>query len=311
MSTCPLPLVTLVTPTYNQADYLAQTIESVLAQRYECLDYVVLDDGSTDETQSVLERYSGRVDWQTQPNMGQSRTLNKGWSAARGEFIGYLSSDDLLAADAVAAAAEVLAREPEVVAVYCDFDLIDAQGHTIRTVKAKDYSEREMIEDLVCFPGPGAFFRRDAFERVGGWNPDLRQVPDFDFWLRLSALGSFRRLPRVLAHYRIHDESASFRKVPAERSDEIIAVVDGLWRSQGSRLRAQGYSQRRSRSMAELIASRSHFSSGRMLRGLLGVFRAWRSAPSRICESLAWRILVGGLLRRPLYLVRAAWRRLS
>lgn len=311
MSTRSSPLVTLVTPTYNQAEYLAETIESVLAQRYKYVDYFVLDDGSTDETRDVLQRYQGRVDFETHPNMGQARTLNKGWAAARGEFIGYLSSDDLLAADAVADAIQLFTSEPDIVAVYSDFDLIDAQGNKIRTVTTQEYCERLMIEDLVCFPGPGAFFRREAFERVGGWNTHLRQVPDFDFWLRLSTLGRFKRLPRVLAQYRIHDDSASFRKIQAERSDEIIGVVDSFWLSQGTRLRAQGYSEKRSRSMAELIASRSHFSSGRLLRGFLGVIRAWSMAPQRTLDLLSWRILVGGLLRRPLYLLRATWRRQS
>ena len=96
-----LPLVSIVTPTYNQAEYLAETIESVLAQDYPNIEYIVLDDGSTDSTPEVLNRYSGRVRWERHDNMGQARTLNKGWAMSRGEFIGYLSSDDLLLPDAI------------------------------------------------------------------------------------------------------------------------------------------------------------------------------------------------------------------
>lgn len=223
--------------------------------------------------------------------------------------MGYLSADDVLDPDAVSEAVRTLAAHPEVVVVYCDFELIDALGVRMRTVQTRDYSEREMVENLVCFPGPGAFFRHVAFVKVGGWNEALRQVPDFDFWLRLSQHGRFLRIPRVLAHYRIHESSASFRPTTAERSEEIIAVAESFWKDQGTRLHAAGYSKPRSLSMAYLMAARSHFASARPGRGLLCVSRAWRLAPTRMLDGLAWRILVGGLLRRPVYLLRAIVKR--
>lgn len=304
MSATSRALVTLVTPAYNQAEYLRETLESVLRQAHAEVEYLVLDDGSTDGTAEVLGAYSERLSWESQSNMGQSATLNKGWLRAKGDIIGYISSDDLLEPDAVAEAVRVLQQHPEVVAVYCDFELIDAKGARIRTVHTREYSEREMVEDLVCFPGPGAFFRRSVFAEIGGWNAQLRQVPDFDFWLRLSQHGLFQRIPKVLAHYRIHEDSASYRPTTPERSDEIIAVTQALWQTQGARLRAQGYSQARSLSMAQLIAARSHFASSRLLRGLSAVGKAWRLAPARLLDGLAWRILIGGLVRRPIYFVR-------
>lgn len=305
------PLVSLVTPAYNQADYLAQTVASVLAQRYPALEYLVLDDGSTDHTAAVLAGFGERLRWETQVNIGQSRTLNKGWAIAQGEIVGYISSDDLLAPGAVADCVAALQADPGLVAVYCDFELIDGQGARIRTVQTSEYDERAMVEDLICFPGPGAFFRRGAFERVGGWNVELRQVPDFDFWLRLSPHGRFARVPRTLACYRIHNDSASFRSTTAELSDEIIRVVDELWVSQSLRLQAAGYSEPRSRAMAHLLAARSHFTSSRFARGIGSVLKAWRLAPSRLKDALAWRILIGGLMRRPVYLLRDAWKRVS
>lgn len=303
------PRVTLVTPAYNQGDYLAATIDSVLAQSLGALEYLVLDDGSTDITAAVLRGYTGRVSWETQPNMGQSETLNKGWSRARGEVLGYISSDDLLLPEAAAEAARLLDAHPDVVAVYCDFELIDGAGRRIRGVETQPYSERRMIEDLICFPGPGAFFRRAAFVQTGGWRAQFRQVPDFDFWLRLSRHGRFMRLPKVLAQYRIHDGAASFRVVSEQRSGEIIAVTESLWQEQGERLRAAGYSQARSLAMAHLLSARSHFVSARFDRGIAAVLTAWRLAPARMLQSLSWRILIGGLLRRPIYLLRALFKR--
>ena len=88
------PLVSIVTPTYNQAQYLAETIDSVLEQDYPNVEYIVLDDGSTDDTSSVLERYNGLIRHERHANMGQARTLNCGWAMTNGQIIGYLSSDD-------------------------------------------------------------------------------------------------------------------------------------------------------------------------------------------------------------------------
>ena len=124
------PTVSIVTPAYNQADYLAETIDSVLAQDYPNLEYLVLDDGSTDTTPEVLQRYDGRLNWERHANMGQSSTLNKGWSQARGTYLGYLSSDDRLLPHAVSRLVDALDSHPEVSVVYCDFNLIDKHGRS-------------------------------------------------------------------------------------------------------------------------------------------------------------------------------------
>src|SRR6185436_16378340 len=122
------PLVSIVTPTYNQAEFLAATLDSMLGQDYPNIEYIVLDDGSTDNTPEVLARYNGRVNWERQANMGQSRTLNKAWAQARGEYLGYLSSDDLLLPHAISTLVKTLQSQPDAVVAYCDFDLIDGNG---------------------------------------------------------------------------------------------------------------------------------------------------------------------------------------
>ena len=155
-----LPLMTIVTPAYNQADYLSETIDSVLAQDYPNIEYIVIDDGSTDCTSEILKQYDGRIRWESQDNMGQAATLNKGWAMGSGEIIGYLSSDDLLKSDAVSALVRCLLERPEVVLVYPDFELIDAMGKHIRNVSTPDYSYFDLAVNLVCHPGPGALFWR-------------------------------------------------------------------------------------------------------------------------------------------------------
>lgn len=290
-----LPLVSIVTPTYNQGNYLAETIDSVLAQTYPNIEYIVLDDGSTDNTQEVLSNYDGRVRHQRHLNVGQAETLNRGWAMSRGSLLGYLSSDDRLAPDAVALLVKSLKQHTDVVAVYCDYDLIDSKGRQFRSVKAEDFSVRRLTIDMVCQPGPGALFRRDVFERSGGWSENLRQVPDFEFWLRISRFGDFRRVPEVLAHYRVHGNSASFMPISTERSMEVVQVMKRYWNG------SESPEARRSVASARLIAGKSHLQSGRLKDGLKQFCAAFCSCPSVLLNKMTWRMLSSGFFRRGLY----------
>lgn len=163
-----LPLVSVVIPAHNHARYLDEAIESILGQDYPNVELIVLDDGSTDGTREVLERYNGRFYWETQENMGQSATLNKGWRISRGDVLAYLSSDDALLPHAISTSVEHLMANPDVVLTYCDFNQIDPRSKFIRKVNTLEMSYREMVAKFFCPPGPGAFFLRSAFETIGG-----------------------------------------------------------------------------------------------------------------------------------------------
>ena len=289
-----LPLVSIVTPAYNQAQYLAETIESVLAQDYPHIEYIVLDDGSVDHTSAVLQEYAGRIQAGWHPNMGQARTLNKGWAMARGSLIGYLSSDDLLEPQAVSRMVGTLQHHPEVNVAYCDFTLIDNGGRQIRTVRAEEYDENRLTVDLVCQPGPGALFRKVIFERAGGWNESLRQVPDFDFWLRISEFGRFMRVPEVLAQYRVHEASASSAEISPERCVEIVKVVKDYWHGQRERAGMQAIST------ANVMAAKNHFQSGRAGAGLAQISDAIKMRKQSILNMRLWKMVLGSIVRRHL-----------
>lgn len=287
-----LPLVSIATPTYNQAEFLAATLDSMLAQDYPNIEYIVLDDGSTDTTSEVLQRYNGRVQWQRHANIGQSRTLNKAWAKARGEYLGYLSSDDLLLPHAISTLVSALQAQPDAVVAYGDFDLIDATGRRTGAVQAPEYDYRRMVEELICPPGPGAIFRRSVFEKIGGWNEELRKIPDFEYWLRAGLIGRFVRVPNVLAQYRVHDESMAIRSIAPERSMEIVATVQAYWRGERSA------SSRASFASAHLGAAKSHAQSGRVMAAI-GQFRlsiVYR--PKNLISISAWRKLLSGFALR-------------
>ena len=285
------PLVSIVTPAYNQAEYLAETIRSVLGQDYPNIEYLVLDDGSTDDTPSVLQQFGGQVRWERHANMGQSNTLNKGWRQARGNYLGYLSSDDRLLPHAISTLVDVLEAHPDVSVVYCDFNLIDKHGQVVNRLASPDFDHRQLVEELNCQPGVGALFRRAVFEQTGGWRPDLRKIPDFEFWLRAARFGPFLRVPQSLSEYRVHEESASIRPIPHERSMEIVNTMRAYWNGD-----TRNPSARRSIARAHYSAAKSHAQSGRMLISLKQFCQACWLQPRHLVQRSAWRGLLSAFL---------------
>jgi glycosyltransferase involved in cell wall biosynthesis len=307
-----LPRVTVVIPAYNHAGYLAQAVKSVLAQDYPHVELIAIDDGSTDDTAAVLAQLGDGFRWFTQPNAGQSRTLARGWSEAQGEILGYLSADDVLEPAAVSAAVAALRAAPELVAVYPDFNLIDPSSRVVRRVSAPDFDYRTMLTDFVCPVGPGAFFRKAAYLKAGPWNPDFRQMPDYDFWLRLGRVGGIARIPEVLASFRVHEASQTYSATTEERADEPIRVVDGLFASP----LAVGLSpdiRREARVSALLVSAQLHLRAGRfgdaVRRAKAAVGIRWNALFSLRTLRLALNAIVNRLSHRLLWSARALFKR--
>lgn len=223
------PLVSIVTAAYNAAAYLDETITSVLEQDYPYIDYVVLDDGSTDATPEVVARYGDRIRHERHDNMGETRTVNRGFDLIRGELVGVVSADDPLLPGIVTAMVERFADDPSVVVVYPDWEMIDGQGRVIQHITTFDYSYRDMVRWHHCIPGPGTFFRRSVVTSLGGRDPSFRYVADYDFWLHAGLLGPFARLPRTLARYRHHPGSASVGQLGSTMAAEHIRLTDKLF----------------------------------------------------------------------------------
>lgn len=262
-----LPLVSIVTPTYNQAEFLAETIDSVLAQDYPNIEYIVLDDGSTDATPDVLRRYERRIQWQRHENMGQANTLNKGWAKASGKYIGYLSSDDLYYRTGVRKLVEMLEDDDSIVCAFPDCDLIDSRSRVIKRNVCRPLNLAELVVRQECHIGPGALFRRAAFEAVGGWKPQLKLAPDREFWIRLATQGRFEMHSETLAGYRLHPRSISYTDVSEEVGREYVAVLDQYFQTTSippaiyaRKAEAYGY--------AHLLLARNCFRAGKLTRAM-------------------------------------------
>ncbi len=221
--------MSVVTPAYNRAGYLKETIESVLNQDYPRIEYIVLDDGSTDNTREVLERYTGRLIWETHPNMGEHRTVNKGWSMAHGEIVVVVNSDDLLLPGAVSAAVAFMQAHPDILVAYPDWEIIGPNSEAIRHIHVPEYDYLYMLERHSCTVGPGAFIRRKAFELAGMRDTAFRYVADFEYWLRLGMYGKFARIPMTLATFRMHPDSASASQKGTAMADEHIRLMQKVY----------------------------------------------------------------------------------
>ena len=203
-------LVSIVTPSYNQAAFLEDTIRSVLEQDYEPIEYVVVDDGSTDGSVEILRRYEDRLTAAIrQQNAGQVAALNRGFARTHGELMGYLNSDDTLLPRAVSRMASELDSDPELWLVYGDALYTDEHSRQTGYLPSRDFDVVEMVrraDNHVV--QPSTLWRREAWERFGPLNEDGWYFFDFEFFLRFPP-EQVKRIPEPLSTYRIHSAAKS------------------------------------------------------------------------------------------------------
>jgi glycosyltransferase involved in cell wall biosynthesis len=218
-------LVSIITPSYNQAAYLEQTIQSVLGQDYPRLEYIVIDGSSTDNSVEIIRRYADRLAyWISEKDRGQAEAINKGFARANGEILAWLNSDDYYLANTIPAAVKCFEENPEVVMVYGDMLAVDENGRTINVLKYRQLS----LEDLLCFQivgQPSVFFRRSAFEKAGPLEPTLHFLLDHQLWIRLALQGRILHVPQVWSAARYHP-AAKNRARAAEFGREAFRVLE-------------------------------------------------------------------------------------
>ena len=211
MALSPQPLVSIITPSFNQAQYLEQTIQSVVEQDYPNLELIVMDGGSTDGSKAIIEKYAPRLSyWQSQKDGGQTDAINQGFTRAKGEVLAWLNSDDLLYPDAVSKAVEALRRYPQAVMVYGNCDLVNGQGKFIKRFPAAQTDLGKLRQGYVHIPQQAAFFLAEAWKKVGPLDPSFFFAMDYDLWTRLAKLGPLQYIDaEPWAAFRLHGDSKS------------------------------------------------------------------------------------------------------
>jgi len=218
------PLVSIVTPSFNQGKFIRRTIESVLGQDYPHVDFRVVDGGSTDETLEILRGYGDRFPWVSEKDRGQTHAINKGLAQAKGQIIGWLNSDDLYYPGALAAVVAYFQAHPEVDVVYGEADHVDLEDRAFEPYPTEDWDLDALAQrSFICQPAP--FFRRRTVERFGALDDALQYCMDYELWLRWGRAGArFARLPVKLAGSRLYADNKTLGarvKVHAEINDML------------------------------------------------------------------------------------------
>jgi glycosyltransferase involved in cell wall biosynthesis len=203
-------LVSIVTPSFNQARFIEETIQSILSQDYAQVEYIIVDGGSSDGSREIIERYAPRLAWWvSERDQGQTDAINKGFAHARGDVLAWLNSDDTYQPGAIAEAVAFLQENPQVGMVYGDANLVDEQGQVIGKFPARQTDYRRLRQGYVHIPQQAAFFRASLWRQVGPLDPTFYFAMDYDLWVRLARLAPLCYHPRLWASFRLHSAGKS------------------------------------------------------------------------------------------------------
>ena len=214
----------VITISFNQADFLERTIRSVLDQDFQNIEYIVVDPGSTDGSRDVIKCYESRIARTIlEPDRGAADGLNKGFAAATGDILSFLNSDDVLFPGAVSSAVRFLSAHPAVDVVSGHAKVIGPDDRVLRLVYSDRMSVTRYVYGSVALIQPSTFFRRTAYERTKGFNPANPSNWDGELFLDMAMAGCrFARSPDIWSGYRLHAQSITGSK----KLEETIRRVD-------------------------------------------------------------------------------------
>lgn len=221
------PKITIITPTYNQANYIERTIESILNQNYPNIEYIVMDGGSTDGTIDILKSYGDRIIWSSKKDKGQADAINKGLKIATGEICAYINSDDTYEPDAFKKVAKFFVDNPEKKWVYGKCRIIDENDNEIRksvtrykNTMLKNYSySKLLIENYIS--QPATFWKNELHSELGLFDESEYHVMDYEFWLRVGSKYPAGVINEYISNFRFYSNSKSGLQTKERFQDEL------------------------------------------------------------------------------------------
>lgn len=215
-----LPRITIVTPSFDQGRFLEKTIQSILSQQYENLEYLVIDGGSTDGSVDIIRRYQDRLHyWVSEPDSGQADAIAKGFARSTGEIMGWLNSDDLLLPGALATVAQTFSRSRDIQMTYGNIVVINEWNHMQHVCIQTPARFETLFYGGQIINQEAVFWTRNLYNRVGGLNRQLQYALDYDLWVRMSRVTMPHYIPVILAAFRQH---------PAQKSHRIDRYIDEM-----------------------------------------------------------------------------------
>lgn len=220
-----MTLVSIVTPSFNQASFLEQAMRSVFEQDYADIEYIVVDGGSTDGSADIIKKYANRLAfWVSEKDAGQAEAINKGMKRAKGDILAWLNSDDYYLPRALSSAVRAFEQNPQAVMVYGDMLAVDGHGKTLNLMKYRSLT----LEALLCFQiigQPAVFMKRSAFEQAGGLDLRFHFMLDHQLWIRLAQQGQLVHVPQIWAAARYH-AAAKNRAQAVEFGREAFQILE-------------------------------------------------------------------------------------
>lgn len=224
--------ISIITPSYNQVEYLGQVIDCVRGQRGDFdVEHIVVDGGSTDGSVELLREQGERLKWISEPDEGQSDAINKGLRLATGEIIGWLNSDDIYLEGCFAKVSQVFAAEPQTQWAYGKVRIVDEQNNEIRrwitkykNSRMKSFSFAKLLTEN-WISQMGVFWRREFGEQVGELRTDLHYTMDYDLWLRMGTLAPGRFIDGYLAAFRWYPTSKSGHAFDVQMTEGLQVAI--------------------------------------------------------------------------------------
>lgn len=216
------PKISIITPSFNQGQFLEETIHSILDQEYSNLEYIIIDGGSTDNSIKVIKKYENILTyWVSEKDNGQTHAVNKGLDKATGDIIGWINSDDIYLGQCFFEVVEYFEANPSVDIVFSDYIFIDGKGHVIKTRKEIPFNYNVYLWTRDCYHANCAgFFRRRVFEKAGKLDESLKYGMDYEFYLRCALSGlNFGHFRGYWGAYRLHGTSKSISQYSLMRRE--------------------------------------------------------------------------------------------
>jgi glycosyltransferase involved in cell wall biosynthesis len=293
-----LPLVSIITPSFNSMPYLEENIKSVLSQNYPNFEHIIIDGGSSDGSINTLKSYSHLI-WISEKDRGQSHAINKGFAKSKGDIIGWLNSDDTYNPGAIETAVQVFIDNPSVDLLFTDINIIDENGNIIG-ISRGDAFDLERILTFNMVKQPTIFMRRKVVDDLSGLNEDLHYVMDQELWLRagINKFKFYYLKNTIFANFRLIQGTKSFESATSFRAEWHRVVLGCINHPSFTFISISRKKTIINRSITSIYISRMIKALIENKKGLLigNFIKAISISPSLLLNMGIWKYLLFGIL---------------